>query len=49
MQAALDGFCPHNSVTMRWCFHNAAHPYADSVSEQLASGEAVMRYCGAMR
>ncbi len=36
----LTVFVLDNSVTMRWCFQNAAHPYADSVLKQLASGEA---------
>lgn len=35
-------FVLDNSVTMRWCFQNAAHPYADRVLHQLASGEAVV-------
>ena len=33
-------FVLDNSVTMRWCFQNAAHPYADGVLRQLATGEA---------
>ncbi len=24
---------------MRWCFENAAHPYADSILQRLASGD----------
>ena len=24
---------------MRWCFENAAHPYADSILQQLAAGD----------
>jgi predicted nucleic acid-binding protein len=31
-----------NSVTMRWCFQNAAHPYADGVLQQLAAGGALV-------
>jgi predicted nucleic acid-binding protein len=38
----LTAFVLDNSVTMRWCFQNAAHPYADSVLHQLASGEALV-------
>ena len=33
-------FVLDNSVTMRWCFQNAAHPYADGVLQQLATGAA---------
>jgi hypothetical protein len=40
VKAALDGLRPRNSVTMRWCFQNAAHPYADGVLQQLATGAA---------
>jgi predicted nucleic acid-binding protein len=32
-------FVLDNSVVMRWCFENAAHPYADAVLARLASGE----------
>ena len=28
-----------NSVAMRWCFENAAHPYADGILNRLAAGE----------
>jgi predicted nucleic acid-binding protein len=27
---------------MRWCFQNAAHPYADGVLQQLATGAALV-------
>jgi predicted nucleic acid-binding protein len=27
---------------MRWCFQNAAHPYADAILQQLANGDAVV-------
>jgi predicted nucleic acid-binding protein len=27
---------------MRWCFQNAAHPYADSILQQLAVGAALV-------
>jgi predicted nucleic acid-binding protein len=36
----LTVFVLDNSVTMRWCFQNAAHPYADGVLQQLATGAA---------
>jgi len=36
----LTVFVLDNSVTMRWCFQNAAHPYADAVLQQLATGVA---------
>jgi predicted nucleic acid-binding protein len=32
-------FVLDNSVAMRWCFENAAHPYADSILQRLAAGE----------
>jgi predicted nucleic acid-binding protein len=32
-------FVLDNSVAMRWCFESAAHPYADSVLNRLATGE----------
>lgn len=35
-------FVLDNSVTMRWCFQNAAHPYADGVLQQLAIGAAIV-------
>lgn len=35
-------FVLDNSVTMRWCFQNAAHPYADGVLQQLATGGALV-------
>jgi predicted nucleic acid-binding protein len=38
----LTAFILDNSVTMRWCFENATHPYADSVPETLTGGEAVV-------
>ena len=31
-------FVLDNSVAMRWCFENAAHPYADSILNRLAAG-----------
>ena len=33
-------FVLDNSVTMRWCFQNAAHPYADGVLQHFATGAA---------
>ncbi|MFC5864935.1 type II toxin-antitoxin system VapC family toxin [Acidicapsa dinghuensis] len=38
----MTAFVLDNSVTMRWCFQNAAHPYADGVLQQLAIGAAVV-------
>jgi predicted nucleic acid-binding protein len=38
----LTRFVLDNSVSMRWCFQNATHPYADGVLETLASGEALV-------
>lgn len=35
-------FVLDNSVTMRWCFQNAAHPYADGILQQLAVGAALV-------
>jgi predicted nucleic acid-binding protein len=32
-------FVLDNSVAMRWCFENAAHPYADGILSRLAAGE----------
>jgi predicted nucleic acid-binding protein len=32
-------FVLDNSVAMRWCFEGAAHPYADSILQQLAAGD----------
>jgi hypothetical protein len=32
-------FVLDNSVAMRWCFENAAHPYADGILNRLAAGE----------
>ena len=32
-------FVLDNSVAMRWCFENAAHPYADGILNRLATGE----------
>ncbi len=32
-------FVLDNSVAMRWCFENAAHPYADGILKRLADGE----------
>ena len=32
-------FVLDNSVAMRWCFENTAHPYADGVLNRLAAGE----------
>ena len=29
-----------NSVTMRWCFENTTHPYADGILQQVATSEA---------
>ncbi|MGA8549326.1 MAG: hypothetical protein WB678_03715 [Stellaceae bacterium] len=31
-------FVLDNSVAMRWCFENAAHPYADGILNRLAAG-----------
>lgn len=39
---ALNALWLDNSATMRWCFQNATHPYADTVLETLVSGEAVV-------
>jgi predicted nucleic acid-binding protein len=36
----LTVFVLDNSVTMRWCFQNAAHPYADGILQTLAAGAA---------
>jgi len=36
----LTAFVLDNSVTMHWCFQNAAHPYADGILQQLAVGAA---------
>ncbi len=36
----MTAFVLDNSVTMRWCFQNAAHPYADGILQQLATGAA---------
>jgi predicted nucleic acid-binding protein len=38
----LTAFVLDNSVTMRWCFENTAHPYADTVLETLTAGQAVV-------
>ncbi len=35
-------FVLDNSVTMRWCFENATHAYAESVLQTLATGQAVV-------
>lgn len=32
-------FVLDNSVAMRWCFENGAHPYADGILKQLATGD----------
>lgn len=32
-------FVLDNPVAMRWCFENAAHPYADGILNRLAAGE----------
>jgi predicted nucleic acid-binding protein len=32
-------FVLDNSVAMRWCFENAAHPYADGILKRLADGD----------
>src|SRR5260370_16131460 len=32
-------FVLDNSVAMRWCFESAAHPYADSILQKLATGD----------
>jgi predicted nucleic acid-binding protein len=32
-------FVLDNSVAMRWCFENAAHPYVDGILNRLAAGE----------
>jgi predicted nucleic acid-binding protein len=38
----LTAFVLDNSVTMRWCFENATHPYAESVLQTLITGEAIV-------
>jgi hypothetical protein len=38
----LTVFVLDNSVTMRWCFQNAAHPYADGILQTLAVGAALV-------
>jgi len=38
----LTAFVLDNSVTMRWCFQNAAHPYADGILQKLAVGAALV-------
>jgi predicted nucleic acid-binding protein len=38
----LTAFVLDNSVTMRWCFENTAHPYADTVLQALTTGQAVV-------
>jgi predicted nucleic acid-binding protein len=35
----VTSFVLDNSVAMRWCFENGAHPYADSVLNRLATGD----------
>lgn len=35
----MTSFVLDNSVVMRWCFETAAHPYADSVLNRLATGD----------
>ena len=35
----MTSFVLDNSVAMRWCFENAAHPYADGILKQLAAGD----------
>ena len=35
----MTSFVLDNSVVMRWCFESAAHPYADSVLNRLATGD----------
>ena len=35
-------FVLDNSVTMRWCFENSTHPYADTVLQTLAAGQAIV-------
>jgi hypothetical protein len=32
-------FVLDNSLAMRWCFEDAAHPYADSILDRLQAGE----------
>ena len=36
----MSAFVLDNSVTMRWCFQDANHPYADGILQQLGAGEA---------
>jgi predicted nucleic acid-binding protein len=38
----LTVFVLDNSVTMRWCFENSTHPYADTVLQTLAAGQAIV-------
>lgn len=38
----MTAFVLDNSVTMRWCFQNAAHPYADGILQKLAVGAALV-------
>jgi predicted nucleic acid-binding protein len=35
----VTSFVLDNSVVMRWCFESAAHPYADSILNRLATGD----------
>ncbi len=35
-------FVLDNSVTMRWCFENSTDPYADTVLQTLAAGQAIV-------
>jgi hypothetical protein len=32
-------FVHDNSVAMRWCFENSAHPYPDGIPKRLVDGE----------
>jgi len=45
----LTAFVLDNSVTMRWCFQNTTHPYADGILQELTSGEALVPLYGAMK
>ena len=35
----MTSFVLDNSVSMRWCFENATHAYADSLLTRLEAGE----------
>jgi predicted nucleic acid-binding protein len=38
----VTSFVLDNSVSMRWCFENATHAYADSLLTRLEAGEAAL-------